>query len=102
MKRVRLHAYENDGRLYGEIRYAQCKVKVIAYRRVSGGKPGRKCFFWLICGKPKNKSIHEKKRGPSRQKWIFVFPVQTSEERSGIRRRFCVFLHAPFDFLKPN
>lgn len=102
MKRVRLHAYRDDGRRYGKIRYAWYKGEVVAYRRMSGGRPGRKYVDWIICGRPKNKKISEKRRRPSEQKWIMVIPFQTSDERNDIRGKFGVFLHAPFIFLDPD
>lgn len=103
MRRIRLYAYYGEGgRRYGEMRYAEHNGEIIAYRKVWGLKPGRKYFFWFFCGKPKSKSIHQGRGKLSKQKWFYVTPIPTAEERNGIRAEFGKFLHAPFVFLEPN
>ena len=102
MKRIRLHAYREGRRRYGKIRFKPYKGGIIAFRRVSGVIPGRTYLYWHICGRPKNQNIHRQKGMLDKQKWIYVIPLPSSEERNDIRRQFGKSLHGIFDFMVPD
>jgi hypothetical protein len=95
---IRLDAYRKDRRRYGKVRYARYEEGMLVYRRVSGGKPGRRFQYYFICGRQDDKSTHEE--GVNKQKWIDVTPIATSEERTAVRVKFATILHGIFLFLE--